>query len=439
MNNFGYPRNLSYIVKRLSGYSKNTFKLQTLNQSSASAGQIITVDLPSNALVDLSSLSWHFKGTTTASAAECTFPRGIETIIERLEIEINGQVIGSGCSYYNQLWSIISDISMGQDVKNRRSVMQNGGGINLGNLMPVTKRPFCIQNWLGFIGSAKPEILDTSILGNVRIRITLASPQILVMANNCTNPSYQLDDMYFSVDTIDLSDGVFHALHAQHLQNGGTYEIPFKNYLSYSSSGSLSQSTKFSLSSQSLNRVWATFVPGSNYILGGQATSHYIDTNSETSPYFTRIGNGGIIRYGTSVNNTSVTYKLDNWQFNVNNVYFPNWRPSAEEAFPLLLNSMNVSQDVLGGCTPGLNSLDRWNDSFWVASQEFEHGSDDYISGIDTRGSTAQCFFETSGSVTPGAKSGDGHGPGGNLTCLVFCETTSVLRVGAGKMLELIS
>ncbi len=49
----GYPRNLSYFVRKLANYSRNTFRLQTLNQDTASANQIITVDLPNNALVDL--------------------------------------------------------------------------------------------------------------------------------------------------------------------------------------------------------------------------------------------------------------------------------------------------------------------------------------------------------------------------------------------------
>ena len=118
---------------------------------------------------------------------------------------------------------------------------------------------------------------------------------------------------------------------------------------------------------------------------------------------------------------------------------FPNFKPSAEQAYALMLNSYNLSQDTLGGGYKGCDSLEKWNQSFWVACQEFEHGSDDFISGIDTRGNTAQCYFETSGTITPGTSTGiGGANPGTNLVCLVFTEVSSVLRVGAGKQIELV-
>jgi hypothetical protein len=88
----GYPRNLSYFVRKLNNYSRNTFKLQTLNQDTATPSQIITVDLPNNALVDLNTLSWFFNGSVTGTGGNAQFPRNIESIIERVEVEINGQL-----------------------------------------------------------------------------------------------------------------------------------------------------------------------------------------------------------------------------------------------------------------------------------------------------------------------------------------------------------
>jgi hypothetical protein len=46
-----------------------------------------------------------------------------------------------------------------------------------------------------------------------------------------------------SVDTIDINDGMFHAIHDQFLAGGGVYEMPFNNYFSFSSTGGLSQTT----------------------------------------------------------------------------------------------------------------------------------------------------------------------------------------------------
>ena len=78
-----YPRNLSFCVSTISNYARNTYKLQSLNMNSASNGQIVTVDLPNNSIVDLSSFTMFFTGSTTTTAGSVVFSRNIETIIDR--------------------------------------------------------------------------------------------------------------------------------------------------------------------------------------------------------------------------------------------------------------------------------------------------------------------------------------------------------------------
>ena len=427
----GYPRNLQYVAKRLSGYSRSSVRLNTLNMTTASPGQIITVDLPNNALVDLSTLAWYFRGATTGN---CTFSRDIELIIDRLEVEVNGQALQSGANFYGHIWKIISDTSLGEDAGNRRAILQNSNpngwvtGTPADPSAALASTQFCIQNFLGFLGSAKPSIIDTALLGNVRVRITLAGVSCLAKAAGVTTESYTLSDIFFGVDTISIDDGVFYQMHQQFLQSGGVYEIPYHNYYTFSSVGGMTQSTKFSLSTQSLNRLWATFVLPGQFPLAaatagvdfgvGPAAGSFIDRATLASTAFTRIGNAGAITWGTVAGTTSqvITYALNNWQFQVNNVYQPTWRPSAEQAWPILQSSMNMSQDTLGGSSRLLRSLNGYNGAFWVAGVELEHGSDDFISGVNTMGSVAQCSFDTTGTITLGTSSGDfTNHPGSNL------------------------
>ncbi|KAG2443970.1 hypothetical protein HYH02_009171 [Chlamydomonas schloesseri] len=440
MASSGYPSNLRYLVKRLVGYSRNTFRLQTLNQTSATAGQIVTVDLPSNSLCDLNTLTMFFKGTTSTTARFAVLPRNIETILERVEIEANGQIIQVGSSMYNQLWQIIADTSMGEDVTNRRRILQGAGDIATAPTANQTNVQFAIQNWLGFLGSVKPSVLDTSLIGNVRLRLTLAQPVILAKSPTCAGESYALSDIFFTVDTLSIDDGVFYQMHQQFLSSGGVYELPFHSYMAFTSTGGMSQTTKFSLSTQSLNRCWATFLTGGNFPLAAAPTTGaFVDPNSLTSPYFTRLGSAGTIAYGATTNNTPITYTLSNYQFSINGVPFPNFRPDTNQAYALMLNGYGLSQDTLGGGHKNLDSLTKWNNAFWVACASFEHGSDDYISGLDTRGNVAQGFWETQGTISQGANVGTGgSNPGTSLTAVVFCETTSVLRVGDGRQLELV-
>jgi len=48
--------NLTYFVERLQGFSTNTFRLETQNKSTAKQNDIISFDLPSNAILNLRSL-----------------------------------------------------------------------------------------------------------------------------------------------------------------------------------------------------------------------------------------------------------------------------------------------------------------------------------------------------------------------------------------------
>ena len=64
-----YPRNMSNFLNRLSGYNKNNVKMNVLGSSSANHGDIIQVDLPTNSIVDLSSLAWSFDVKYTCKAA----------------------------------------------------------------------------------------------------------------------------------------------------------------------------------------------------------------------------------------------------------------------------------------------------------------------------------------------------------------------------------
>ena len=79
----GYPKNVSYLCKHLVGFSRLGYKLQTLNTNTASSGNTITVDLPSNSMVDLKTLTMLFNGSTTTTAGYAGFSRNIESIIER--------------------------------------------------------------------------------------------------------------------------------------------------------------------------------------------------------------------------------------------------------------------------------------------------------------------------------------------------------------------
>ena len=97
------PQGMLYRVKQIMGVSKQTLKLVPLSgQTTVINGQKIIVSLPPNSLVDLSTFEMNFVGATqhrgnnTATnvanyVQKACFPRNTASLIENLEIKINGQ------------------------------------------------------------------------------------------------------------------------------------------------------------------------------------------------------------------------------------------------------------------------------------------------------------------------------------------------------------
>lgn len=455
VTNQGYPRNMQFLVKKLSGYSRNGYKVLSLNQNSAANQSIITVDLPNNCLLDLSTFSMFFNAAATGTGG-VSCPRNVESYIERCEIEINGQTLGGGANFHNHLFQIISDTTMGGDCVAKRSVLQNAA---IQTVAPTTVQgatQFCIQNWLGFLGSVSPSILSTDLTGNIRLRITLSNANVNVLGlTGSVSTGFLLTNIFFTCDVIQINDGMFNQLQQAYLNQGGVLEAPFKTYYSFTNSvNSMSQTTRFSLSSQSLNRIWSAFVNQgtANPIAGtgligttvsaSTAPGSGIEPNQGGSSYFQRIGNA-LVAYGNATNYTAISYPITSWQYTLNSIMYPNYSVDPSCCYANMLNSYGLSADVLGGGHPNLKSLAAWNGSFWVAEQKFNHGDVDgssLISGLDTRGTSCQGSFMTVGGAITSTTTGTGASasPGTTLTVLVFCECTSTLRIGAGRNLEIV-
>jgi hypothetical protein len=85
-----YPRNLSAFLNRLTGYNKNNIKMNVLGSTTAKIGDTIQVDLPTNSIVDLSSLAWAFTVTYAdpdSSGQDAVLPVNCEALISRLAVE----------------------------------------------------------------------------------------------------------------------------------------------------------------------------------------------------------------------------------------------------------------------------------------------------------------------------------------------------------------
>ena len=196
---------MSAFLNKLSGYNKQNVKLNVLGSNDANHGDVIQVDLPTNSIVDLSSLAWSFAVTYAASGAagNADLPINAESVISRLAVEVNGQTLVN-LTNYNVLYHALLYMTATEDYQLQRLVAQanfadgTAPGTSVTAANAAVTRQHVIDSWVGFLGSAKPNFLDTSLLGNVRISITLAGADIITGTNTGINRSHSIADQHFS-------------------------------------------------------------------------------------------------------------------------------------------------------------------------------------------------------------------------------------------------
>ena len=85
-----YPPSVSYFVRRLMGVTANTYKVEPNGSpNNLGAGNIITFELPTNALLDLKSVQF-MCGASVTGGTKARLPNNLHSLIERYSIEAGG-------------------------------------------------------------------------------------------------------------------------------------------------------------------------------------------------------------------------------------------------------------------------------------------------------------------------------------------------------------
>lgn len=275
----------------------------------------------------------------------------------------------------------------------------------------LTAVPIAINHFLGFLSSAQPRYLDTSILGSVRLQIKLASNAVLVAHASAATKTWQLDTIQALCQVVSIDDGSYSQIVQQRLGNGGV-KIPFKYYLTFrGNQGGPGQNLRMSVSSQSVDGVWATFQDGSNY------TGNGLDTTLRTSKFFTKKATG----FTDSV-------------FAVNGVRFPSIPLTSAQIWMENLNIMGLSCDMVGAMDASFvatgGSVGAFRDSCFFHYFKFNVDNDESTarlgSGLDTRGSASTITWQTTGNTS------------GTLIPVVFIECTGIMDVGPNHQVSVV-
>ena len=250
---------------------------------------------------------------------------------------------------------------------------------------------------------------------------------------------YIMTDIFATIECMSMADSTYDEMISSQISQQGYLEVPFKTYNSFQESHS--GSSRFTISTGSLDRVWVTWrandyndqhapVPVSGY----KTTGGFVSATTGGSPTLD-IGipgydSGGILgtnseKYKSKYLNFVAPDKQMSMQMSLNSMLFPQ--------FPASLSVLaGISQNSLPSGGIGASktrTLDQYLKNDCVQCFRLNMVDSEYsrtLSGLDTRSSNLAGMITTSG-----------HGSN-NLQVNIFTESTSVLRCGVGRSLELI-
>lgn len=455
-----YAPSLVYFVDRLAGFSTNTFKLIPSGSRDAVApGSITRITLPANALLNTRSFKLHFAAKATGNNGR--LPADISTLVERVEVSAGGVQISQGCNYYNALCNAKAALlgSRADSVTGHKELVTTDQFD--GNALAAAVEEYTVTNgnachvidkWEGFLGTCEPKILDAAILPDLVVSIYWTSQAVCASPRDVTddtgfttphgtpNASYQVNGIFATIETIGLADSVYDNMVASMIAQKGFVEIPFKQYFAFQNVHS--GNTRFTIATQSLDRIWMAYrhaayntvaapvaVPGYSAALGLNAGA---TTAASLSKYGGKFGTGAVEKYISSFQRFAepaddgvLTYQLQ-----LNGAYYPQFAADAYTMYQITKNSL------MGSCGHDLTN-EQYRFTNFVQCVRLNMPDSEFsrtISGLDTRSVSLNGYVNTTGTL----KADGPGGTAGNPDLMIFCETTSTLRVGAGRQLEII-
>ena len=450
--------NLSYMLSRVASVSTQTFKLDPQNSTSATPNQQIRISLPGNTLLNLKSLKLIFKANIIGAASGGRLPAKIDSLIDSIRLEAGGVTIdGSGMSNYGVL-KHAKDALMGgsSDILSHpemvRSISYHKGSANpIVAAAPETYADgddFCISNFEGFVGSCEPSIIDTALLPDLVLVIQLAGNEVLSKVSGITlgeyivansDPAtYKLENIRLTCECLGLGSGIYDQLVSRAIAERGSIELPFKQY--FTTTDTHAGSTRFHVSSASLDRLWAVFrsqgfdtVGAPVVVAGHKLTGGYISTQAAAwdsantiAVGATQYDAGGVL----GVDSEKYRGKFHNMTFGAANVTAQfqlngSLTPGFQASIPEWLGMSRSSVDHVG--EPDCKTLDQYRTNYSVLCHRMclpSSGTRE-LSGTDTRGISLQASLITKNVPA-------------NHNVTIFAEVTSVLQIGANKQFAVV-
>ena len=348
--------------------------------------------------------------------------------------------------------------------------------------------PFSINSWISLLQSMAPSYINTNLLGDLEVRITLSDTSVLMsgavadgtevadLQNKCT---YDMKDINFYIETASIQSNILDQAIEEKLRQGVPINIPFENVFSFQQTNNGSSfNQRFSVSSQSINKIIAVTQLQADVLQTGDqkryfngvpqalrrnsngATQCQFSINNQYSPNYlinsklnagfafsTGVFNAGNIKnYQSSSGLIETISALDIPDYDYESAHHK-LCSTTQMPLELGLQSSSVTAPVAGLVAPAQppapvlasantywfpyiykSGIDTYLDEKYVVATSFDlhFDSSRLISGVNTLGSNSQLFYNVLG----------GAGVASISTVFVLC--TSMIQVFSGAQLKII-
>ena len=203
----------------------------------------------------------------------------------------------------------------------------------------------------------------------------------------------------------------------------GYVEVPFKQYISFNNTHT--GSTRFSVATQSLDRIWVAF-RATTYATQGapKLVAGYRNAANSTGVYKGMLDTdrekflGKYYNFEEPTASTKMTYQLQ-----LNGAYYPQFAATAEEMYAISKNS------ILGSYNEHNMSLEQYKGHYFVMCARLNMPESEFsrtLSGLDTRAVSLNGYLNTFNQT-------------GDTNVVIFAELGSTLRIGQGRMIEVVT
>lgn len=286
------PSNFMPLMTVLQNYTKSPVRiLPTTGQGSVKSGGYIQFTLPVGCVLDLRTFHITFWGKTligatpfTSTTKLCGFPQWTSSLIDNLSIWVNGREI-QNIPNYNYVYKLYQDYKTNYASKLKQQGINADPSVytHMTDAGAITKwctysasanadinafaNNYVIDDFLGFLGTSQPSIIDTNILGEVVIKIRLAPSSVLWTSANIGTDAvdYQLDNICAYCDKLDFKDDRYYTIMNGLLDSQTRLTIPYKNYMVYvgeaiTGTNKKTGTIKITESTESLDKIIFSFV-----------------------------------------------------------------------------------------------------------------------------------------------------------------------------------